>query len=165
MKVFAFISILYFIGMQFPFNRLFARTTSFEYLYDVDSVLNKFFFNPMEGILPSIISLFIITQIGIMLFYVLDDFDHRYLVMLLYLASLCSGYVLGLSPTIFASGPRVFFLSDILIVIIGGITLGNLFFKVTLNPTIWRLSLVFYSSLIGIMAIVYAVGILAKSIF
>lgn len=165
LKVLAFIPILYFIGMLFPSNRLLARTTSFEYLYDVESVLNKFFFNPMEGILPSIISLFIITQIGIMLFYVLDDFDHRYLVMLLYLASLCSGYVLGLSPTIFASGPRVFFLSDILIVIIGGITLGNLFFKVTLNPTIRCLSLIFYSSLSGIMAMIYAVGILAKSIF
>ena len=119
----------------------------------------------MEGILPSLMSLFIIIQLGFMLFYAFDHINHRYLVVLFYLASLCSGYILGLSPTVFASGPRVFFLTDILVIVMLGITLGYSFTKVTLHQSMWRLALVLYSSLSGIMALIYFGGILAKSTF
>lgn len=164
-KIMCFIPSLYFIGMLLPFNQITTRATSFEYHYDVESILNRLFFNPMRGLLPSLIGLAVLIEIGILIYFVLDTNNNRYLGIIFYLAALSSGYILGLSPTIFASGPRIFFLTDILLLLISGIVLGQFLKDFKPNTLIWRLSIIIYVSMGGLMAIMYIGGIALKSIF
>ena len=160
-----FLPSLYFIGILLPINRMAARTTSFEYNYDIEAVLDKLFFNPMLGILPSILGLAVILFIGILIFLALESSEKRYFCLLLYLAALASGYVLGFSPTIFASGPRIFFSTDLFLVLINGIILLEVLAKVTLSTLFKRLIILCYSFLALINACMYIGGIIIKSLF
>ncbi|WP_459479397.1 DUF6056 family protein [Clostridium saccharoperbutylacetonicum] len=164
-RISAFIPSMYFIGSLTPINKMVLSTTSYEYPYDIQTILDKIFFNPMLGIVPAVISASIIFSIVILMFLCINNKNERYLCIIFYLAALACGYILGFSPTIFASGPRIFFMTNILLLMIGGILLKNILEEVPINKMLWRLSSIFYCSLASIYALIYVGGIAIKTIF
>ncbi len=72
---------------------------------------------PLE-LFPSLFCMTIILYMAVLIFYAFENKAEGLSNVALYLASLCSGYILGFSPTIFESGLRIFFISDILIVLL-----------------------------------------------
>lgn len=164
-KIAVCIPSLYFIGSLTPINKMVLSTTSYEYKYDIEAILGKIFFNPMLGIVPEVISSVIIFSIIILLFICLKNKNERYLCIIFYLAALACGYILGFSPTIFASGPRIFFMTNILLIIISGILLKNILEEVSANKMLWKVSSIAYCSLSGMYALIYVGGIAIKTIF
>jgi hypothetical protein len=164
-RIVAFIPSLYFIGSSIPFNKLVLSTTSYEYNYDIENILGKLFFNPMSNIIPSFISSVIIFSIIILFFLCVKNKAERYLCIIFYLASLASGYILGFSPTIFASGPRIFFMTNMLFIIVCGILLKIMLEEVTINKMLWRISYICYCMLSSMYALIYVGGIAIKTIF
>lgn len=72
-----------------------------------------------EDLIPSIISSFIILTILILLYHIKykNKLD-KYVNTVLFIACLCSGYIVGFSPTIIASGSRIFFSSSMLLILL-----------------------------------------------
>lgn len=164
-RIVTFIPSLYFIGSLIPINKMVLSTTSYEYKYDIEAILGKIFFNPMLGIVPEVISSVVIFSIIILLAIFIKDKNERYLCIIFYLASLTCGYILGLSPTIFASGPRIFFMTNILLIIIAGMLLKNILEEVTINKGLWKISCIIYCALSSMYAVIYVGGIAIKTIF
>jgi hypothetical protein len=164
-RISAFIPSMYFIGSLAPINKMVLSTTSYEYPYDIQNILDKIFFNPMLDIVPAVISSIIIFSIVILMFLCIKNKNERYLCIIFYLAALACGYVLGFSPTIFASGPRIFFMTNILLLMIGGILLKNILEEVPINKMLWKISSIFYCSLASVYALIYVGGIAIKTIF
>ncbi|MFT8352402.1 DUF6056 family protein [Clostridium saccharoperbutylacetonicum] len=164
-RISAFISSMYFIGSLTPINKMVLSTTSYEYPYDIQTILDKIFFNPMLDIVPAVISSVIIFSIIILMFMCIKNKNERYLCIIFYLAALSCGYILGFSPTIFASGPRIFFMTNILLLMIGGILLKNILEEIPINKMLWKISSIFYCSLASIYALIYVGGIAIKTIF
>ena len=71
-----------------------------------------------SSLFPSFFCLFIVMLVGGLIFYVCNDIWISFANMILYFASLLSAYVLGFSPTIFASGHRIFFVTDVLLILL-----------------------------------------------
>lgn len=97
----------------------------------------SYFFNPMYsrpsnfrlgivGLAPSILCLTLVLCIGVCLFLVYQDKVEAFLNTLLYCAALVSMYSISISPTIFASGNRIFFLTDVLMVLQIGMVVKEL---------------------------------------
>ena len=107
----------------------------------------------------------VIFSIIILLAICIKDTNERYLCIIFYLASLACGYILGLSPTIFASGPRIFFMTNILLIIIGGMLLKNILEEVTINKRLWKIICIIYCALSSMYAVIYVGGIAIKTIF
>lgn len=164
-RMIAFIPSLYFLGALIPFNRLTARTTSHEYNFDIQGPLDTFFFKPYGNILPTILSSLVLILLCALIIFSLGLNVDSLICFILFLALLCSGYVLGLSPTIFASGPRIFFITDILLVLISSILLKNILITQKLDQLLWKVSCIFYISLSGMFALIYIGGIAVKTLF
>lgn len=81
--------------------------------------------------------------------------------VLLYLAALASMYSISVSPTIFASGDRVFFMTDILLVLLVGLITKELILQTNVRNEKWfyrmKVVLVFF-------AVCYAVDEIAQGI-
>lgn len=71
----------------------------------------------------------VLIIIPYLIYLILDDIDNRMMVIILYFASLCCTLVMSFSPTIYASGARVFFSTDIIILIIMCILLREVIFN------------------------------------
>lgn len=131
-----------------PFNAITSRVFNYqngltENLYQADGtkeitlniegVLDRLFYDPMLAfnngyvrfteLLPSIACFTITLFVGVLLLVCFKDKRLKFITFILYYASLASGYIIGLSPTIYASGNRIFFVGDILILIILGLLL------------------------------------------
>ena len=164
-KGLAFVPCLYFIGSLLPLNQIVARATSYEYNFDVQAIADQLLFNPMQGILPAVISLTILCIIGLLLSIVLGKHTTCFVGILFYLAALAAGYILGLSPTIFASGPRIFFITDILLVLINGLLFILLIKKPITHSLTAKISYLIYIILGLGFSVMYLGGIAIKSIF
>lgn len=164
-EIIAFIPSLFFIGSMMPINKIISATTSYEYNFDVENILSKIFFNPMSSIISSSISALVMLSLIGFIFVTIKNKNDRYICLILYLASLSSGYILGLSPTIFASGPRIFFMSNILLIIISGILLKTMIEQIKLNELLWKITTYVYIALSSIYSIMYIGGIAIKTLF
>lgn len=165
LKGLAFVPCLYFIGSLLPLNQIVARATSYEYNFDVQAIADQLLFNPMQGILPAIVSLSILCIIGLLLCIVLGRHTTCFICILFYLAALAAGYILGLSPTIFASGPRIFFITDILLVLINTMLFILLIKKPIAHSLTAKISYLIYLILGSGFSVMYIGGIAIKSIF
>ena len=88
------------------------------------------------------------TLLGIL---IVADFGNwtPFLSIILYLAAICSALSISISPTIYASGPRVFFVTDILIVVAIGLILSELLRKWRINIFVILVSiLIFWNSFV-----------------
>ena len=102
-----------------PFNVLFSRIIN----DDIDGKLNKLYtFNTYgsdiicnpENYIPIIIGAFVLILIAISIFVNCRDNKKSIVYTLLYLAGICATLSLSISPTIFASSYRIFFVTDVL---------------------------------------------------
>lgn len=138
------IPLLFLILRIVPFNILFSRSANFqnstttnpyqfgisnESTINVQDPIDKLFYNcttanpgnfntGVKSLLPSIVCLSVILFIACLLFVAFKENSLKFVSVILYFAALVSGYILAFSPTIFASGSRIFFVGDILILLI-----------------------------------------------
>ena len=82
-----------------------------------------------EDIIKIALNYIMIGFIGIELWYSTKDVKNGLIVSVLYFASVCSTIVLGFSPTVYASGNRVFILTDFLIILINSLLCVEIFEK------------------------------------
>jgi len=109
--------------------------------------LNILNFDDLKLFLPTFILLFTILIIPVLFLFIFDNPELKYLSIILYLAAICSALSISISPTIYASGPRIFFLTDILIIVIIGLILSEFLRKWRINILIILIStLVFWNS-------------------
>lgn len=103
--------------------------------------LNILNFDDIKLFLPTFILLFTILIIPVLFLFIFDNTELKYLSIILYLAAICSALSISISPTIYASGPRIFFLTDILIIVIIGLILSELLKKWRINILIILISI------------------------
>ena len=87
--------------------------------------LNILNFDNIKLFLPTSILLCTLLIIPVMFLLIFDKIEMKYLSVILYLAAVCSALSISISPTIYASGTRVFFVTDILIIIISALILNE----------------------------------------
>lgn len=174
-KLLAGIPAVYCLLRVIPFQALFSRILNYRHGYenelgldhpvkqvlDIGAELNKLlysFYNYNEQstqwyrFVPSVIGLFVLLLIAILLVTALRKKENGINCAVLFCGALASGYVLFLSPTIYASGSRIFFAGDILLLLI----LGTLL-KEVLDTTGWLEKKSFYYArilyvlLVGVM--------------
>lgn len=148
----AFIPLLFSVLRIIPFNILLSRVANFQHgltanpypvdstknaTIDLESALNNLFYLPMNAnpsnlntsytsLFPSIICFAIILLVAVLLWFAFTDKGNRFFAVMIYFSAIVSGYILAFSPTIFASGSRVFFVSDVLTLLIIGLLLQEL---------------------------------------
>lgn len=104
------------VTSSIPFLYQLLKLCSVEFLFNYskgDKLIN-------EGIVEyigNIFGIFVLIIIVYLLFLIFDTFEESITPILLFMASICSSLSISISPTIFASGNRVFFVTDILILI------------------------------------------------
>jgi len=137
--ILAIIPMIYFIINIIPFEIIIQNininNSNAEYWtnernsYKIENVLFNYVYNTNHAnpqnillkkidLLPSFIGLVIMLYTSILLFITFDKKEDKFITVVLYFAALCSGYMLSFSPTIFASGSRIFFISNILMIFI-----------------------------------------------
>lgn len=115
-----------------PLNVIFSRIANF----NIEKIINHLFFNykiySIETIcnpfsyIQVIIGVFVILLIGLLIFCSFKDVKKSIVYILIYFAGICSSLALSVSPTIFASGYRIFFINDIMNVIIGSALINEI---------------------------------------
>lgn len=95
--------------------------------------LNILNYDEITIFLPTAILLSTILIIPVIFLFIFDDAEMKYLSVILYLASICSAISISVSPTIYASGARIFFVTDILIIIITTLILSEFLIKWKFN--------------------------------
>lgn len=101
------------IPLIYPTLKLLSVDKLFSFM-DTDKV---FITRDYSQYLPIICAL-TTTLITIYLFFVLyDNYKEAIITTLVFGASICESIIMGISPTIFASGSRIFFVTDLLIIL------------------------------------------------
>ena len=101
-------------------------------LFNVQN-LNVLNFDDVKIFLPTSILLCTLLIIPVVFLLIFDKVEMKYLSVILYLAGICSALSISISPTIYASGARVFFVTDILIIIISALILNECLRKWRIN--------------------------------
>ncbi len=119
----AFIPLIYSLIRILPLNVLLSRIYSNDIISRIDKLFAfntygvKMICNPYIYI-PIIIGTFVLIVIAILIFLSYKDVKKSIVYTLLYLAGICSTLSLSVSPTIFASSYRIFFVTDVLNVLL-----------------------------------------------
>ena len=95
--------------------------------------LNILNYNEIKIFLPTSILLCVILIIPVIFILVFDKIEMKYFSIILYLAAICSALSISISPTIYASGERVFFVTDILLIISSVLLLNEVLRKWKMN--------------------------------
>lgn len=95
--------------------------------------LNILNYNEIKIFLPTSILLCVILIIPVIFILVFDKVEMKYFSIILYLAAICSALSISISPTIYASGERVFFVTDILLIISSVLLLNEVLRKWKMN--------------------------------
>ena len=107
-----------------PLNNLFSRIIGFNIEKNLDKFLFTFSKYSIETIcnpftyIQIIIGVFVFICLSILIFYSFKDIKKSIIYTLIYFAGICASLALSFSPTIFASGSRIFFVNDIMNLII-----------------------------------------------
>lgn len=113
------------------------------------------------GLAPSVFCMTLVLFVGVCILFAFRNKIEAILNVLLYLAALASMYSISVSPTIFASGERVFFMTDILLVLLVGLITKELILQTNAHNEKWfyrmKVVLVFF-------AVCYAVDEIAQGI-
>lgn len=88
--------------------------------------LNLFNFNDFIKYIPTFLTLCILFLVPLLLFLAFNNMKTKLLTIVLYLAAICSGLSISISPTIYASGDRVFFVTDVLFIVILALLTGEI---------------------------------------
>lgn len=121
------VTIIKFIEKQLNILNISTDSIIFK-IFDVNN-LNILNYDHISIFLPTSILLCIVLIIPVLFLLIFDNIEMKYLSIIFYLASICSAISISISPTIYASGARVFFVTDILIVIIITLILSKFLIK------------------------------------
>lgn len=116
-----------------PLNVLFSRITNF----NIEGKLNELLFtfsrysaeticSPFKYI-QIIIGSFIFLLLSVLIFYSFKDLKKSIVYTLMYFAGICASLALSFSPTIFASGSRIFFVNDVMNIVVVSALLNEIF--------------------------------------
>lgn len=114
----------YFALKIIPFNIIFSRIIDLNIEERIDKLLFNFNIYSPETIsnpftlIQAIIGIFVLVLISIEIFYSFKDIKKSIIYTLIYFAGICSSLALSFSPTILASGSRIFFVNDIMNLIV-----------------------------------------------
>ena len=120
----ASIPLIYSVLKITPFNLIFEGTSienTGKYLKDVIYNFPQYGIETMfevKYIISLVLGLSITLILAIMIFTSFKDRKKSIIYTIIYLAGLCSSLIMGLSPTVFASGVRIFFMTDIMIIVV-----------------------------------------------
>lgn len=167
-KYIAILPILYVVLRVFPFNTLLGRIVPG---IDIDGILyNTLFsferfnietFNSHTVLLQLISSSTIIGIIAGQFIYLFKDKKTGIIIAILYCASICSALALSFSPSIYASGNRIYLATDFLLVMLSSFLWIELLQKLRNNGNIvWKILLV----MIIVLAIVLYINIYINGI-
>jgi hypothetical protein len=175
---------LFCLGRLIPFNVLLSRVANYQHgmtpnfyqdestkqiTIDIEKSLDKLFYNTMSAgpnnintgwssLLPSILTLTVLLFAAVLLMNAFSNKALNFFTTILYLAALTTGYIMAISPTIFASGSRVFFIGDVLILLIIGILLKEIITDSNIGQTSYFKKMVFGMVVFaGIMVLAYIV--------
>lgn len=173
-KVMASIPML-FVGLRLiPFGAIFENVAS-SYLYGINGIKYEFpidtaislLTNPMLAtpenlklglfeLIPGFLNFTLILYTGALLFVVFENKNVALANTLLYFAALASSYAVSISPTIFASGNRIFFATDILLVLLCSVLTKEVFLTENLCKKKW------YNCAVIVLVIIAACFILVN---
>lgn len=111
--------ILRFICEKFSFTNISNLLYSFKQ-YNIETV-----YNPLNFIVIGI-GLFILLLIALLIFNSFKDTKKSIIYTLIYLAGICATLALSFSPTVFASGYRIFFVNDIMNLIVASALISEI---------------------------------------
>jgi hypothetical protein len=83
------------------------------------------FTSEISALMPAMLGMFVTLLFGVSLLFLFDSIIIKLIATSVYAASLFSGYICALSPTIFASGPRLFHSGQFLFLIVLGMLAGE----------------------------------------
>lgn len=150
-RFFSVIPAIFVLVRMIPFNNLTSRLLNYQHnlfenpyqdynkeiVLDIEGALDKLFYTPMSylndetsqfaRLIPAIVCLSVVLFIAILIAYCFKRKEEQLVYTLLYLAALAASYIMFISPTIYASGNRIFFVGDCIILIIGGNLLKQIF--------------------------------------
>jgi hypothetical protein len=155
-KYLGFIPLLYVLNVFLPFETIFSHNSSSPSLIWRNNIFYDFYKIAMPdnfsgNVIPAMITLFVIFVFGILLFFLFDDNSEKVLAVVFYGASLSLGYILGFSSTIFASGSRIFYVPDLLFLILFGM-IANCFLSIASKNI--KNVIMFIFSIVSILATV-----------
>ena len=158
-KCVAILPILYVIAKITPFNAILGKVVSL----DIDGIINytlfgfeKFNFYTLYSkrvLIQLVSSSFMLLVVAAQLIYVFKTRKTGIITAILYLASICSALVMSFSPTIYASGNRVFMTTDFILIIISSLLSIKLFNKLNKKQNV--MAYVLFVMLIILAAVFY----------
>ena len=111
-KFVAVLPIIYVLAKFIPINAI-SRLYTFE-KFGIYTLYSP------KVLVQLIASSFIIILVAVQLIYALKNKKAGFITSIIYCAGLCSGLAISLSPTIYASGNRVYAVTDMLLVLVSG---------------------------------------------
>ena len=167
-KCVATIPILYVILKILPFNTIFSRVLQGA---NIDGYINQILFNfnkfsistlyRREVLIQLISSSTVFTIVIIQLIYAFRTKKTGIITAIICCASICSALIMSFSPTIYASGNRVYTATDFLLIIINGILWTKLFSELTVKREWLEKLILFIIIIIGLILYInlYKTGI------
>ena len=110
----------------------------------------------VNGVLSLFLAIIIFAIMLTCLYFCFDNIESKCISLVLFLGAILSSFVVGFSPTIFASGARIFFCSFILFIIV----FNMLFFEtiIKFKDNVWFIvSQVFYFGYLSLIILLYIV--------
>ena len=147
LKTVSFLPMVYFV-IRVLFN------PSFGY-FIFDNNLNHI--QTVNGVLSLFLAIIVFAIMLTCLYFCFDNIERKCISLVLFLGAILSSFVVGFSPTIFASGARIFFCSFILFIII----FNMLFFEtiIKFKDNVWFIvSWLFYFVYLSLIILSYVVA-------
>lgn len=135
-----------------PLLYTFPRFLNVGEIYKFDNI-NKLYVGGIKQYL-SYIAAMMVCLIIIYLFYVIYEKNECIIITLIFLAAMCCSIIMGISPTVYASGSRVFFATDVLLIICNASLFKKYIEKHKVNKILY-ISFISIALLLAIRFIIY----------
>lgn len=125
-KIISGIPFIYILLSKLPVNNIMSVlvTDEINYEFSLDTIFYKFNYYgdyvlpDIKAYIPMAIGLFMMLGLWILIFFSFKNKKQGFTFALLYMAGVASSVVLGFSPTMFASGDRIFFVQTLINILI-----------------------------------------------
>ena len=121
-KIVSFIPVLYFVGSLICYKLGIGETI----LYNLP-LFGKEYIYGIKIYIPVLIFMLILWLTTVLIGYSFQDAKKGIAISIIFLGSIATSLSVSFSPTIYASGTRIYFAGDLLLVLVIGILLANLF--------------------------------------
>jgi hypothetical protein len=140
------------------------KLLSIEDLFNFTGV-NNLFVGGIKQYIPIVMGIVVSLIIIYMFFVIFDCYKTSIIVSLFFSAALCSGVILGISPTIYASGSRIFFMTDILLVMCVVFLVNEFIRKYEVKTNTFRMGYIGFVLISLVLLVYYTIKIAPNMIF